>query len=280
MNKYIWIKKKFSTFILTVIAIVWLIPILWMVSASFMPFENIIAVNLSLASFSLRNYQDLFFSSDFSEYFLNSLFISFLGTIFAVFSGSVTAFVSLRNKKFDRYFLFWIVSTRIIPPAVFLLPLYILFKTVGMLNECSTLVIVGFILNYSLVIWLMRSVFRQIPREMEFSAMVDGASRFRAFLHTTFRYSFPGLILVSIFTWLFIWNEYLISMVLTLDSNSQPVSVLLGQSISQVRVDWGRLFAIGVIEILPVIFFIFSLTVLLKVSKFDIIKFNQNKEET
>ena len=276
MTKSSMTNKLFNCFLLSILTLLWLFPILWMFLASFMPYENIIAVNFSLNSFSIKNYQDLFSFSNFPSHFMNSLLISLLGTIAAVFFGSLTAFVSLRNKRFDRYFLYWIVSTRIIPPAIFLLPLYILFKSIGMLNNRITLIIIGFILNYSLVVWLMRNVFRQIPREMEFSALIDGATRTKAFFKTTFRYSLPGLILVSIFTWLFIWNEYLISMVLTLDSKAQPLSILLGQSLSHVRVEWGRLFAIGVIEILPVILFIFCLTILIKIKKFDIIKINKN----
>ena len=276
MNKSSHFKKFLTYCLLTLITFIWLIPIIWMVLASLMPFENIISVNLSPTAFSFRNYQQLFLSDDFSKYFVNSLLISFWGTITAVIFGSLTAFISLRSKTFNRYFLYWIVSTRIIPPSAFLLPLYILFKSIGMLNNPVTLIIMGFILNYSLVVWLMRSVFKQIPREMEFSATIDGASRIKAFFQTTFRYSFSGLMLVSIFTWLFIWNEYLISMVLTVDAKSQPLSILLGQSISHVRVDWGKLFSAGVIEILPVILFILSLNVFIKIKKIEFNKFNPN----
>lgn len=276
MNKSTILKVFIAYFFLTVITFFWLIPIIWMVLASLMPFENIISVNLALPSFTFENYRQLFLSEDFFKYFSNSLWISLLGTVTAVFFGSMTAHISLRNKTFKRYFLYWIVSTRIIPPSVFLLPLYILFKSIGLLNNLVTLAIMGFIINYSLVVWLMRSVFKQIPRDMEFSAIIDGASRLKAFSQTTLRYSFPGLLLVSIFTWLFIWNEYLISMVLTVDAKAQPLSILLGQSLSHVRVDWGRLFSVGVIELIPVILFITLLNAFIKIKKIDLSKFNQN----
>ena len=228
---------------------------MWMIFGSFMPYEKIITADFSFSNFTFHNYLDIFKSKQFVYHLYNSCVITLSGTFFSVFFGSFSALYSVRNKRFSNYFSFWIVSTRIVPPAVFVLPLYILFKSMGMLNEIVTLIIMGFVLNYALAFWLMRNVFRQIPREMEFAAQIDGASKLRSFYETTMRYAIPGLILVSFFCGIFIWNEYLLSMVLTYSYRSQPLTILIGNSLSMVKNDWGALFALGTIQIIPVIVF-------------------------
>ena len=231
-------KKTFISLALLLVIIIWSFPVIWMVAASLMPYQKIITVDLSWNSVTINNYIGLFNAKNFLQHLRNSCLITLFGTIGSVGFGSFTALYSVRNKSFSKYFIYWIVSTRIIPPAVFLLPAYIMFKSLGMLNNVITLMILGFALNYSLVVWLMRNVFKQIPREMEYSALMDGASRLKAFYDTTMRYSIPGLVFVALFSGIFIWNEYLLSMVLTLDSKAQPLTILFGHSLSLVKIDW------------------------------------------
>lgn len=250
------IKKLFIVLILASVIIVWLLPIAWMIFASFMSYENIISYKLSWESLSLDNYKNLFLNDEFSEYLSNSLIITVSGTAMATLFGAFSALYSVRSKKFSKYFVYWIVSSRIIPPSAFLLPAYLMFQYFDMLNSVGTLILIGFALNYSLVFWLMRSVFSQIPREMEYSAIIDGASNLRAFFDTTIRYSLPGLFLITMFAGLFIWNEYLLASVLTLDTSSQPLTILLAQSLSMIKTDWGILFSIGTVQIVPVLLFV------------------------
>jgi len=250
------IKTAVAFIILAIVALIWIAPVAWMVTASFLPYQRIIAVDFSWNSLSLANYLSLFHNDAFPRHLRNSLLITIIGTILATLFGSFSALYSMRHRRFSRYFLYWIVSSRIIPPAAFLLPSYLMFQRLGMLNNLVTLVLIGFALNYSLVFWLMRSVFAQIPREMEYSALIDGASKLRAFFDTTIRYSAPGLLFVSLFAGIFIWNEFLLSTVLTIDSSAQPLTLLLGQTLSLVKTDWGVLFALGTIQILPVLMFI------------------------
>ena len=258
------IKKVGFYILLSLIIVIWLSPVIWMGLASFMPYQSIISYEFSWNSISIDNYKSLFQNAEFRTYLRNSMIITTAGTAIATLLGSFSALYSVRSKKFSKYFVYWIVSSRIIPPAAFLLPFYLMFQYLGMLNSITTLVLLGFALNYSLVFWLMRSVFSQIPREMEYSAIMDGASNLRAFFDTTIRYSTPGLLFVSIFAGIFIWNEYLLASVLTIDSSSQPLTVLLAQSLSMIKTDWGMLFAIGTIQIIPVLLLIMITFTLLR----------------
>jgi len=266
------IKNAAAFLLLALIAFVWVMPILWMIMASFMPYQHIIAFDLSGGSFTIGNYKILFFTDVFPKHLRNSLVITICGTFLATVLGSFSALYSVRNRRFSRYFLYWIVTSRIIPPTAFLLPSYLMFQRLGMLNSIITLILIGFVLNYSLVFWLMRSVFAQLPREMEYSALMDGASRLRAFFDTTIRYSAPGLLFVAMFAGLFIWNEFLLSAVLTIDSTAQPLPILLGQTLSLIKTDWGVLFAIGAIQVLPVMLFIGLIFLMFKWKKSNIIR--------
>ncbi len=266
------IKSLTAFIVLALAALVWAMPILWMLMASFMPYQNIITFDFSGSLFTLENYKSLLFTDAFPKHLRNSLVITISGTFLATVLGSFSALYSLRNKRFSSYFLYWIVTSRIIPPSAFLLPLYLMFQRLGMLNSMITLILVGFVLNYSLVFLLMRSVFTQIPLEMEYSSLIDGASRLRAFFDTTIRYSAPGLLFVAMFAGLFIWNEFLLSAVLTIDSKAQPLTILLGQTLSLVKTDWGVLFAIGTIQVLPVMLFIGLIFFMFKWKKSNIIR--------
>ena len=175
------LKNLIAVSILAVTGMVWVLPILWMVTASFMSYQSIITVNLSSKALTLENYRTLLNDNSFPTHLRNSLVITIVGTCLATLLGSFSALYSVRNRRFSKYFLYWIVTSRIIPPAAFLLPSFLLFQRLGMINSLITLIMVGFVLNYSLVFWLMRGVFTQIPRESEYSALIDGASRLRAF---------------------------------------------------------------------------------------------------
>jgi len=248
-------KEAVTPSLLILVVTVWALPIIWMIAASFMRYQNIITADISLKAFTFENYKQLF-NLTFAKHLRNSLVVTGCGTLLATTLGSFSALYSIRNRAFSKSFLYWIVSSRIIPPAAFLLPFYLMFQRAGMLNSLISLILIGFALNYSLVFWLMRAVFTQNPREMEYSALMDGASRLSAFFDTTIRYSAPGLISVAIFAGLFIWNEFLLSTVLTIDQSAQPLTILLGQTLSMVKTDWGVLFAIGTIQILPVMLLI------------------------
>src|SRR5208282_5519145 len=103
------IKEIGAFLLLSLIVLVWLLPILWMVMASFMPYQNIIAFDVHVRSFTIANYKALLSYGDFPKYLRNSLVITIAGTLLATVLGSFSALYSVRNRRFSRYFLYWIV---------------------------------------------------------------------------------------------------------------------------------------------------------------------------
>lgn len=136
---------------------------------------------------------------------------------------------------FSRYFtralgnndiLFWIISQRIMPPVVSVLPIYIMFQQLGLLDTHFALIVTYMAVNLPIVVWLMRDFFAKIPVDLEESAMLDGASRMRVFLTIYLPLAKPGLAATTMLVLILSWNEYLLALFLsTADAQTMPLMV-------------------------------------------------------
>jgi multiple sugar transport system permease protein len=121
---------------------------------------------------------------------------------------------------------FWLISQRILPPIAVAIPLYVLYQQIGLLDNISALVITYVATNLPIVIWLMRDYFASLPRELEESAAVDGASIYRIVRSIVLPISVPGLVATFLIVLIFAWNEFLIALVLTsAEAQTMPLQV-------------------------------------------------------
>ena len=121
---------------------------------------------------------------------------------------------------------FWLISQRILPPIAIAIPLYVLFQQVGLLDNLAALIITYVAANLPIVVWLMRDYFASLPRELEESAAVDGASIYRIVRSIVLPISVPGLVATFLIVLIFAWNEFLIALVLTsADAQTMPLQV-------------------------------------------------------
>jgi multiple sugar transport system permease protein len=121
---------------------------------------------------------------------------------------------------------FWIVSQRILPPVAVVIPIYVLFQNLGLLDTRTALVITYTAVNLPIVVWLMRDYFNTIPLELDESATIDGASHFRIFRSILLPLSIPGLVATFLLVFVFAWNEYLLALFLTsADAQTMPLTV-------------------------------------------------------
>jgi multiple sugar transport system permease protein len=121
---------------------------------------------------------------------------------------------------------FWIVSQRILPPVAVVIPIYVLFQNLGLLDTRTALVITYTAVNLPIVVWLMRDFFNTIPLELDESATIDGASHFRIFRSILLPLSIPGLVATFLLVFVFAWNEYLLALFLTsADAQTMPLTV-------------------------------------------------------
>ncbi len=146
---------------------------------------------------------------------------------------------------------FWMVSQRILPPVTVVVPVYVLFQHLGLLDTRTALVITYVAVNTPIVVWLMRDFFHSIPLELEESAMIDGASRYRIFWSIVIPLSTPGLAATFILVLIMAWNEYLMALFLS-SANSQTLPLLIAAQNATRGPQWWYMSVLIIVMILPV----------------------------
>lgn len=232
-----------------------LLPIYFMITTSFkMPVDSF-AVPPKVFHFrpTLLNYVELSKRQELGRIFLNTLYVS-LATTILVTSIALLGAMSLARFHFTgkRPLAFFILSMRMAPAIAVLLPTYLLFQRVGLLNKVNGLVLLYSAFNLPFGIWFLRSFVMTIPKEIEESGMIDGLTRFGAFCTLTVRLCSGGIAASGVFTFMAAWNEFLFGLALTnVYSRTLPVAVtaFLGER----GVDWGPMAALGTIVSLPLL---------------------------
>jgi multiple sugar transport system permease protein len=146
------------------------------------------------------------------------------GATFAVLAATVGR--RFRRTLSNRDLAFWVISQRILPPVAVVIPIYVLFQQLRLLDTRTALVITYAATNLPIVVWLMRDYFARLPWELEEAAVVDGASAFRVFRSVTLPLSVPGLVATFLIVLVFAWNEYLLALFLSsADAQTMPLTV-------------------------------------------------------
>jgi multiple sugar transport system permease protein len=148
---------------------------------------------------------------------------------------------------------FWLISQRILPPIAVVVPMYVLFQQVGLLDSLAALIITYVAVNLPIVIWLMRDYFASLPRELEESAAVDGASVYRIVRSIVLPISVPGLVATFLIVLVFAWNEFLIALVLT-SANAQTMPLQVAAQNATRGPQWWAMSVLILIMIVPVVF--------------------------
>ncbi len=204
---------------------------------------------------TLENYTEIFEFSPFARYLLNSFIVASLNTGVVLVLGSFAAY-SLARFRFKGAddIAFWILSVRMMPPVAAIIPIYIIMRNLRLLDTPWSLVITYLTFNLPFAVWMMRSFFREIPREIEESALVDGCSIFRSFRSIALPLAAPGLAATGILTFIFSWNEFLFALILT---GSKAVTLPVGITgyMKETGINWGYMTAGGALALIPVIVF-------------------------
>jgi multiple sugar transport system permease protein len=169
---------------------------------------------------------------------------------FAILLGAVGR--RFRRSLSNRDIAFWMISQRILPPVAVVIPIYVLFQHLGLLDTRTALVITYTATNLPIVVWLMRDYFNTLPWELEEAAVVDGASTFRVFRSVTLPLSVPGLVATFLIVFVFAWNEYLLALFLSsADAQTMPLTVAAQNATRGPQ--WWYMSVLIQIMILPVI---------------------------
>ena len=147
---------------------------------------------------------------------------------------------------------FWLISQRMLPPVAVVIPIYILFQRIGLLDTRAALIITYLATNLPIVVWLMRDYFQTIPIEVEECAQIDGASRYRIFWSIVLPLSVPGLVATFLFVLVFAWNEYLLALFLS-GAKSQTMPLTVAAQNATRGPQWWYMSVLILIMIIPVI---------------------------
>lgn len=247
-------------FFLGVSLIVAIAPVYWMVTISLKSEVDQFASPPRWLHFAptLAHYADAFFTRSFGQYLATSATVAALSTLCALTLGTLAAYglarFRLRGKLESRLSL-WILSTRMFPPIVTAVPLFLIMRDLRLLNTITSLVIVYTALNLPFVVWMMRGFFRELPRELEEAAMVDGDSRLGALVRVILPLVTPGLAATAVFCLIVSWNEFLLALVLTQTDAAMTLPVGIAGRVTQYEIKWGVMSAAGVVAMIPILVF-------------------------
>jgi multiple sugar transport system permease protein len=245
--------KQVILYAILFLVLLWtLVPILWMVLASFKP--GVAQLSTTPVFFfrpTMQHYVAVFAGGDLGSYFLNSVLAAGLSTVIAVSLGCLAGYGLARSHfRGKHHVAFWIISTRMAPIAAIVLPLFILFRYTYLLDSIPGLIVAYLTFNLPFAIWIMNAFFTDLPPSLEEAALVDGASRFQAFYRVALPLVRPGIVTTAILCLVFSWNDYAFAATFS-GPNSQTLPIAAAQLNTQTGLNWGQLSAIGTIVVLP-----------------------------
>jgi multiple sugar transport system permease protein len=238
-----------------------LLPVYWMVNMSFKGRAEFIArpPTLVVERPTTENYYDLLVTQRFYRNGLNSLAVAVIAAAIAVAVGTLAAYALSRfrlPKNINYHLLFTVLTVRMFPPIVTVIPLFVFYnrEILGykLLDTRLGLGLIHAFLELPLVIWMMIGFFREIPRDMEEAALVDGDSRFAVLRKIAIPLAAPGLAATFVLVFISSWNEFLLALILT-QSRAQTLPIAVAGQIAQYDVKWGNMMAAGVITTVPVL---------------------------
>ena len=198
--------------------------------------------------------------SRFGERFMNSVIIGFGSTFLSIFLGTLAAYGFSRFKvPLKDDLLFFILSTRMMPPIAVAIPIFLMYRALGLSDTHLGMILLYTAVNISLAVWLLKGFIDEIPREYEEAALIDGYTRFQAFTKVVLPQAATGIASTAIFCLIFAWNEYAFAVLLT-SGNAQTAPPFIPTIIGVGGLDWPAVAAGATIFLLPVLIF----TVLLR----------------
>jgi len=239
--------------VLTLFSLLILLPLLWVVRTSLAP--EVVAYEIPprlVFRPTLTNYQELFAVNEFARFYRNSLVVAVGSTILAIPIAALGGYAFARYRTGGRPLQFTVLGTQMLPGIVLILPLFVVYKALGLTNSLSGLVLAYLSFNLPFLVWILMGFYEGIPRELEEAALIDGATPVQAFVRVIFPTSALGVMATAVLSFILCWNEFLFALILT-GAESSTVPVALAALQTQRGVLIGKLSSGVILGILPVL---------------------------
>jgi multiple sugar transport system permease protein len=194
-------------------------------------------------------------ASNYTPRFINSVVIAFGSTFLAVVLGTLSAYAFSRFKiPLADDLLFFILSTRMMPPIAVAIPIYLMYRNLGLSDTALGMILLYTAVNVSLAVWLLKGFIDEIPREYEEAAMIDGYTRMQAFFKVVLPQAATGIAATAIFCLIFAWNEYAFAVLLT-SGRAQTAPPFIPTIIGEGGMDWPAVGAGTTLFLIPILVF-------------------------
>ena len=235
-------------------------PFLWILMSSF-KYQIDIFQESWIFTPTLSNYIDVFVSrrSDFATNVINSLVVAGGSTVLVLGIGAPAAY-SLHRFRWPNWLLLtvlgWLLLFYMIPVMTLVGPWYLIFRELGLYNTRTALILTHVTINLPMTIWLLLAFFRELPKELEEAAQIDGCRRAQAFRLVALPLVVPGLIAAGVLAFVFSWNEFPIALTLTSHATA-TVPVGIAQFAQQFEIQHGQMAAASIVATIPAVFLMF-----------------------
>lgn len=229
-----------------------LLPIYWLFSMSFRTSNEILgSFSLFPQNFTLENYQTIFTDPTWYWGYLNSLIYASINTVFSVLIALPAAYAFSRYRFLgDKHLFFWLLTNRMAPPAVFALPFFQLYSSVGLFDTHIAVACAHFLFNVPLAVWILEGFISSVPQELDEMSFIDGYSFPRFFVRILLPVIASGVGVVAFFCFMFSWVELLLAKTLTA-VEAKPIAAIMTRTASTSGYELGLLAAAGSLTLIP-----------------------------
>lgn len=236
---------------IALVVLLFMLPFIWMALNSFKNQIDITSTQ-SLLRFTptLDNYRNVFAQHNFGEYLLNTFVVAAASTLASLALGLPAAYAIARTRS--TWLGVLLLTARIVPGIIFMVPWYLVFSRLGLVGSYWPLVLSHMVVGMPFIAWIMIPFFEGLPVELEEAARIDGAGTAAVFFRIALPLAVPGIITAAIMAFIFSWNNFLFSLVLSGDE-ARTLPVAIFNFIAYSSVDWGGLMAAAVVITLPVL---------------------------
>lgn len=230
-----------------------LLPFLWTLVASLRPEADLFSSAIWPRRITVDHYRALFTERDFLTPIRNSLVVAASTTLFCVIVGTLAAYALARlHVPGKRLILGFILAVTMFPQISIVSPLFLLLRTLRLINTYPGLILPYMTFAMPLTVWLLLGYFRQIPIDVEEAARIDGASRLTILARVVGPLALPGIATTAVLTFIYCWNEFLFALSFTLGADRQTVPVAIALFRGRYQVPWGEILAAAIVATAPV----------------------------
>ncbi|MGD8428888.1 MAG: carbohydrate ABC transporter permease [Ectothiorhodospiraceae bacterium] len=229
-----------------------MLPLYWMLNMSLKPNSEILSTfSLVPHNLTFDNYVEIFTDPSWYTGYLNSIYYVALNTIISLLVALPAAYAFSRYSFMgDKHLFFWLLTNRMAPPAVFLLPFFQLYQSVGLFDTHIAVALAHTLFNVPLAVWILEGFMSGVPKEIDETAYLDGYSWPRFFVTIFLPLIRAGVGVTAFFCFMFSWVELLLARTLT-STEAKPIAATMTRTVSASGLDWGLLAAAGVLTLVP-----------------------------